>query len=109
MKNKDLAPVPVQPVDRPILCSPYAEPNDHWKYDRDTGEATHGGKRREAGYWYKTERTGSAQARLFFEEERDDLSLVNLLRDDVRRWREAEYRGAEPVTRELLRHWSRLT
>lgn len=98
--------VPIQPVDKPILCNPYAEPADHWVYDRDTGEAKHGGTRRPAGYWYKTDKTGSAQARLFIEEQRDDLPLVNLLRDDVRRWRESDYRGAEQVTRELLRHWS---
>ena len=26
--------LPVQPVDRPILCNPYEEPNDHWIYDK---------------------------------------------------------------------------
>lgn len=99
--------VPIQPVDQPILCNPYDEPADHWVYDRETGEAKHGGIRRPAGYWYKTDRVGAAQHRLFLEEERDDLPLVNMLRDDVRRWREAGYRGAEPVTRELLQHWAR--
>ncbi len=44
---------------------------------------------------------------LFQEEERDDLPLVNALRADVRRWREANYRNATVVTRELLRHWAR--
>jgi len=43
---------------------------------------------------------------LFAEEERDDLPLVNLLRDDVRRWRQADYRGASNVTKELLRFWA---
>src|SRR3954467_15740861 len=97
---------PIQPVDNPILCPPYVEPNDHWLYDTATGKASHAGKRRPASYWYKTERTGSAQMELFAEEERDDLPLVNLLRDDVRRWREADYRGASNVTKELLRHWA---
>lgn len=100
-------PTPVQPVDKPILCNPYEEPNDHWRYVRETGEAKQAGHRRPAGYWYKTERTGEAQQRLFLEEERDDLPLVNLLREDVRRWREAGYRGATNVTKDLLRHWSR--
>ena len=99
--------VPVQPVERPILCSPYVEPTDHWVYDTTTGEASHGGMRRPAGYWYKTERTGAAQARLFAEEERADLPLVNALREDVERWRQAKYRGATNVTKELLRHWAR--
>ena len=59
------------------------------------------------GYWYKTERTGSAQMGLFAEEERDDLPFVNKLREDVRRWREADYRGASNVTKALLQHWAR--
>ena len=98
--------VPVQPVDKPIICSPYDEPNDHWIYNTTTGAASRAGTRRPASYWYKTERTGSAQQTLFQEEERDDLPLVNLLREDVRRWREADYRGASNVTRELLRWWA---
>ncbi len=97
---------PIQPVDRPILCNPYDWPNDHWVYDKETGAASHGGTRRPAGYWYKTDKIGSAQARLFAEEERDDLVLVNILRDDVRKWREKDYPGAERVTGELLRHWA---
>jgi type III restriction enzyme len=99
--------VPIQPVEKPILCNPYEEPADHWLYDKVTGEAQHGGRRREAGYWYKTERTGSAQLTLIAEEDRDDLPLVNALREDVARWRNADYRGATPVTRELLKHWAR--
>lgn len=98
--------VPIQPVDKPIICNPYDEPRDHWVYDTETGQASHAGKRRPASYWYKTARTGSAQKELFAEEERDDLPLVNLLREDVRRWREADYRGASNVTKELLRFWA---
>ncbi len=101
--------IPVQPVERPILCNPYDEPGDHWIYDKDSGAASRAGTRRPASYWYKTERTGSAQLTLtgMAEEERDDLPLVNLLRDDVRRWRESGYPGASIVTRDLLHHWAR--
>ena len=98
---------PIQPVEQPILCSPYEEPNKHWVYDDQTGEADQFPERRRAGYWFKNERTGSDQLRLFQEERRDDLPLVNALREDVKRWREANYRNATPVTRELLRHWAR--
>lgn len=102
-------PLPVQPVDRPILCNPYEEPRDHWIYDKETGAASRAGTRRPASYWYKTERTGSAQLTLtgLAEEERDDLPLVNALREDVRKWRDAGYPGATNVTRDLLRHWAR--
>src|SRR5438477_10200100 len=104
--NQSAPKVPIQAVERTILCPPYDEPNDHWVYDTATGKASHAGKRRPASYWYKTERTGSAQLELFAEETRDDLPLVNLLRGDVRRWREVEYRGASNVRRELPRFWA---
>ncbi len=99
--------IPIQPVESPVICAPYEEPNDHWFYDKETGIATRAGMRRDAGYWYKTERVGTGQKALFLEEDHDLLTLVNLLRKDVKRWREADYRGASNVTKELLRHWAR--
>ncbi len=44
---------------------------------------------------------------LFAEEERDDLPLVNELREDVKRWRELGWENASEVTKTLLRHWWR--
>jgi type III restriction enzyme len=99
-------PLPIQPVPKPILCSPFKKPSRHWLYNPDTGQPTENPGRRDAGYWYKTERTG-VQRGLFTEEQRDDLPLINALRKDVDRWRAADYRGASNVTRELLKHWSR--
>jgi len=32
--------LPIQPVNKPILCSPYEEPTEHWVYNTETGEAT---------------------------------------------------------------------
>ena len=63
--------------------------------------------RRDAGYWFKTERAGGVQRSLLTEEERDDLPLVNELRDDVRRWRKAGWPNVSQITRRLLRHWWR--
>lgn len=99
--------IPIQPVEKPILCNPYEAPHAHWRYDTQTGQASRVPERRPASYWYKTQRTGSAQLSLLAEEERDDLPLVNLLRDDVRRWRESRYENATPVTKQLLAHWLR--
>jgi type III restriction enzyme len=101
--------LPIQPVNKPILCSPYEEPTEHWVYNTETGEATRFPGRRPASYWFKTRRTGDATLMLkgFAEEERDDLPLVNRLRADVKRWRELEYEGATPVTKQLLRYWAR--
>lgn len=99
--------IPLQPVEHPILCKPFEEPAEHWVYDTQTGEAMRMSGRRPASYWYKTQRTGSAQAEFFAEEERDDLPLVNALREDVRRWRQSNYESATPVTKQLLAHWAR--
>ena len=99
--------LPIQPVADPILCSPYEEPDRHWLYDTRTGIPSKVQARREASYWYKSERTGSAQMSLLAEEERDDLPLVNALRDDVRRWRNSGWQNASETTKKLLRHWRR--
>ncbi len=100
---------PIQPVERPILCSPYAEPDAHWVYDTATGEAQKMPGRRPASYWYKTQRVLTGQMMLtgFAEEEREDLPLVNALREDVKRWRGSDYENATEVTKELLRYWQR--
>jgi type III restriction enzyme len=99
--------IPIQPVENPILCSPYKEPDQHWLYDTKTGIPSKTPGRRPASYWFKTERTGGAQRDLFAEEERDDLPLVNALRDDVKRWRESGWENASETTKKLLRHWWR--
>ena len=61
--NQNQLEIPIQPVEQPILCSPYNEPEAHWVYDTKTGEANKHPGRREAGYWYKTQRTGSRTAK----------------------------------------------
>ena len=99
--------IPIQPVENPILCSPYKEPDQHWLYDTQTGIPSRTPARRPASYWFKTERTGSAQMSLLAEEERDDLPLVNALREDVKRWRESGWENAAETTKQLLRHWCR--
>ncbi len=99
--------IPIQPVENPILCSPYKEPDQHWLYDTKTGIPSKTPGRRPASYWFKTERTGTAQRDLFAEEERDDLPLVNALREDVKRWRDSGWESASETTKKLLRHWWR--
>jgi len=96
---------PTQAVDNPVINNPYTEPVKHWLYKDGVPSLMDG--RREASYWFRSKRTGSAEQELFREEERDDLPLVNALRADVKRWREAGYRGASRITRELLDWWMR--
>jgi len=99
--------IPIQPVSKPILCSPYAQPAQHWQYNTQTGEAFQVSTRRPAAYWFKSRRTGGAQRQFGFitEEESEPLPLVNALREDVRRWREGGYENAAQVTKQMLRHW----
>lgn len=100
-------PLPIQPVEKPILCSPYEEPTEHWIYDTGSGEAQRFPGRRPASYWFRVQRVVPGQLSLFAEEEREDLPLINALREDVKRWRKSGYEGATQVSKELLRHWWR--
>ncbi len=99
--------IPIQPVEKPILCSPFVEPDAHWEYDPVTGAAVRQPGRRPARYWYKTKEQARGQGALDLFERQGDLDLVNRLRHDVRRWRESGYERATRVTKELLRYWAR--
>ncbi|MXZ61100.1 MAG: hypothetical protein F4087_05905 [Gemmatimonadetes bacterium] len=99
--------IPVEPGGQPILCSPYEEPNEHWLYTRDRPRPERIASRRDASYWFKSVRAGSAQRLLLPDEDVDDLPLVNALRYDVRRWRNSGWQNASETTKRLLRHWSR--
>ena len=102
-------PIAIQPVENPILCSPFQEPDLHWLYDLRTGIPQKLEGRRPASYWYKSAdaRTGALQLSLLAEEQREELPLVNALRDDVRRWRASGWENANETTKQLLRHWHR--
>lgn len=97
---------PIQPVEKPILCSPYEAPMLHWRYDRTTGEASKAAGRRPSRYWYRTKDDLKGQGTLELSEGQDDLHMVNAIREDVARWRESNFEGVTPITRELLRHWA---
>lgn len=102
-------PVLIQPVESPVICKPYYEPDTYWEYDRNTGQAARQPGRRPASYWYKLPDADARRGQLIMEleEDRRDLVLVNKLRADVKRWRESNWEGATNVTKDLLRHWMR--
>ena len=101
-------PVPMQPVDKPIICNPYLEPTAYWVYHPETGQPRLAPGRRPAGHWYRDESTAKGeQAVMLAEESFVPLEQVNRLRSDVKRWRESGYDGATITTRKLLRHWWR--
>jgi type III restriction enzyme len=103
--------LPIQaPVEEPILNSPYCEPTHHWAYSKG-GKAIKEPGRRRASYFWTTQKTGSLQQTFDAEgfdtdHGSDDLPLVNALRYDVGKWRDAGYENATQVTKQLLRHWS---
>ncbi len=101
--------IPIQPVDQPILCSPYREPTKHWVYDKETGHPDKMPGRRRAGYWVDAYGTTDEQLELAITQEEgySTLPIVEKLRNDVRRWRETNYRNATNITRQLLLYWQR--
>ena len=90
----------------PIICAPFVEPQEHWDWN-DERRLEIRPVRRPAGYYYKTERVGTGQMNLLADENWDELTLVNLVREDVKRWRESNYKNPSPTntTRKLLEHW----
>ena len=107
--SREQLEIPIQPVEEPILCSPYDEPTYHWVYDPNTGRPSQKEGRRIAGYWIEEYSTANEQ--LAFNIDREEgwstLPIVEKLRSDVRRWRESDYRNATNITRQLLRYWKR--
>ena len=108
----------VAEVESPIINSPFAEPQKHWKLEPGKPPALEAGRRR-ASYFYRVpEHAGrghrKSPQREVFESERGqeiELDLVNLIRNQVEQWREGAhsggvpYDGASSVTHELLELW----
>ncbi|MCY7303897.1 MAG: DEAD/DEAH box helicase family protein [Thermoleophilia bacterium] len=92
-------------VESPILCSPFAEPGEHWWIEEGTMPDRRFG-RRPAGYWYRDPRAPEPEEG-FTRGEWQPLDHVNLVRERVKAWREQGYPGATRTTLELLEWWSR--
>jgi type III restriction enzyme len=84
--------MPSKTIDQLIINSPYSEPADHWKYERETWLFSRVPGRRSAGYVRAS----------------DDSKLppVNKIRRRVNDWREAGYLGVSGMTKRLLDHWN---
>lgn len=89
-------------VDNPIINSPFEEPSRYWDYKE--GQPILSPGRRLAGYYLRP-RTRGAQLSMF-EEEFVPLETVNTIREKVKNWRERNYPGITPITRQLLNHWN---
>lgn len=88
-------------IDQLIINSPYAEPREHWRYDRKDRMFDRVEGRRPAGYLIASpESQGFDDPGHFVQ-----LPLVNQIRPRVQAWRQAGYPGVTGVTRRLLEHW----
>src|SRR6185437_7753375 len=92
---------PTATIDQLIISSPYDEPSEHWKYDRETRRFTREPGRRPAGYVRASDASKSFDDPGEFVE----LPLVNKIRPRVDAWRTNDYPGASGITRRLLKHW----
>jgi len=88
-------------IDRLIINSPYDEPTQHWRYDRDTRLFDLVQGRRPAGYLVATSESQSFDDPGRFV----PIPLVNRIRPRVKAWREAGYPGVSGITKRLLEYW----
>ena len=85
-----------------IINSPYEEPAEHWRYDRERRTFSRAEGRRPAGYVVASEGSQAFDdPGVFFE-----IPLVNQIRPRVQAWREAGYPGVTGITKRLLEHWT---
>lgn len=89
-------------IDRLIINSPYAEPERHWRYDRETRTFELVKGRRPAGYVVASPDSKSFDDPGIFV----PIPQVNRIRPRVKEWRNAGYPGVTSITQRLLSHWS---
>lgn len=92
-------------VDTPILCSPFAEPAEHWWIEERVSPERRAG-RRPAGYWYRDPKAPEPEEG-FTRGSWQPLDHVNLIRERLAGWRDAGYPGVTRTTLELLEWWRR--
>ena len=88
-------------IDQLIINSPYEEPEQYWRYDRETHSFTLKSGRRPAGYVIASPESKAFDDPGIFIE----IPLVNQIRPRVKKWRDAGYPGATGITKRLLTHW----
>lgn len=84
-----------------IINSPYDEPSEHLRYDRETRSFEQLKGRRAAGFLRASETSKAFDDPGVFV----PLELPNAIRPRVREWRESGYPGVTGITKRLLDHW----
>lgn len=93
-------------VEEPILNGPFDEPAEHWLIEEGTEPRRISG-RRPAGYFYRDPKAPPPEPGTPTRGAWQELELVNLIRERVKRWQELGHPGATRTTSELLRYWRR--
>jgi len=88
-------------IDRLIINTPYAEPERHWRYERETRTFDLVEGRRPAGYVVASGESKAFDDPGIFVE----IPLVNQIRPRVAAWRESGWPGVSSITKRLLEHW----
>ena len=98
-------------IENPVLNSPFAEPDRHFRFDDDgiTSEIESG--RRPSSYFVPIAQPRKKGKQLAFDTEwtRDRIEenrLVNRIRGRVSLWRQGGYIGVTPTTAKLLDYWT---
>src|SRR5229473_1689655 len=93
--------MPSKTIDQLIINSPYSEPAEHWRYDRESRLFSRAPGRRPAGYVRASDNSKAFDDPGIFVE----LPLPNKIRPRVNAWRDAGYPGLSGITKRLLEHW----
>ena len=93
--------MPKGTIDKLIINSPYEEPAQFWKYERETRLFDLVQGRRPAGYVVASGDSKAFDDPGIFVE----IPLVNQIRPRIMAWREAGYPGVTSITKRLLEHW----
>ena len=97
---------PIDPTNHPIINSPYEPPHWHWTLN-ERGVATEPaipGRRRSMGIIpVPSPKAGARQAS--FDDQSNELTLVNIIRNAVADWRTKGYPNVTNATGRLLKHW----
>jgi type III restriction enzyme len=97
-------------IDNPIINSPFAEPQRHFRFDATgiTNEIV--ASRRVSSYFMPIAQTRKRSPQLAFATEWtqdciEENREINRIRERVGLWRKGGYPGVTPMTRRLLEYW----
>ncbi|WP_437515157.1 BPTD_3080 family restriction endonuclease [Sorangium sp. So ce1099] len=97
-------------IQNPILNSPFHEPTRHFAFTAEGITDTVIEGRRPSSYFIpipQPKKSTQLTIGEVLQERREEIALVNGLRDRVSRWRQGGYMHVERRTRHLIEHWRR--